>query len=248
MTRRAKSSDIPHWTDQVKAQISRRYGGFAGAGGFPPGGVDRAREAGYPKDLLATLPAGIADRYSGCGFALEGLDLSEVRVAVDLGCGAGIDTRLLSARLAKGALVLALDLAPGMLVCVREAAGVGVGAPIRPVAGDMERLPFADGIADLVLANASFNLTLDKQAAFSEAARILRPGGRLVARDLVHGGALPPELAQDPAAWNTSLGGVLAQADLYEAVCGAGFDSVRISDHRSFPPVTAIKLEACKPG
>lgn len=248
MTRRAKSSHIPHWTDQVKAQISRRYGNLAESGGFPPGGVERAREAGYPKDLLATLPTGVADRYSGCGFALAGLDLAEVRVAVDLGCGAGIDARLLSARLAKGALVLALDLAPGMLVCVREATGDGVGATIRPVAGDMERLPFADGIADLILANASFNLTLDKQAAFVEAARILRPGGRLVVRDLVHSGALPPELAQDPAAWNTSLGGVLAQADLYEAVRGAGFDSVRISDHQPFPPVTAIKLEASKPG
>jgi len=248
LTRRFETTRVPHWTDQVKAQIARRYGSLAESGGFAPGGAGRARDAGYPEDWLAALPAGIADRYSGCGYLLEGVDLSGVRVAVDLGCGAGLDTRLLSGRLARDALVLALDLTPRMLACVREAAGAGDGAAVRPVAGDMERLPFDAGIADLVLANASFNLTLDKQVAFTEAARILRPGGRLVARDLISNGELPAELAQDSAAWNTSLGGVLTQSELHNAVCAAGFDSVRISDHRPFPPVTAIRLEARMPG
>jgi SAM-dependent methyltransferase len=248
VTRRFETTRVPHWTDQVKAQIARRYGGLAETGGFAPGGAGRARDAGYPEDWLTALPAGTADRFSGCGYALEEVDLSGVRVAVDLGCGAGLDARLLSGRLAGDALVLALDLTPRMLACVREAAGDDVGAPVRAVAGDMERLPFAAGIADLVLANASFNLTLDKQAAFAEAARILRPGGRLVARDLVRDGELPAELARDPAAWNTSLGGVLTQSELHDAVCAAGFDGVRISDHRPFPPVAAIRLEARKPG
>lgn len=126
MSRLSETAQIPDWTDQVKAQIARRYGSLAETGGFAPGGADRARDAGYPEDCLAALPAGIADRYSGCGYLLEGLDLSGVRVAVDLGCGAGLDARLLSGRLAKDAMVLALDLAPGMLRRVREAAGKSV--------------------------------------------------------------------------------------------------------------------------
>lgn len=248
MARLSETVPIPHWTDQVKAQIARRYGSLAETGGFTPGGAERARDAGYPEEWLAALPAGIAGRYSGCGYLLEGVDLSGVRLAVDLGCGAGLDARLLSGRLAMDAMVLALDLAPGMLLRVCEAADAWLGAPVLPVAGDMERLPFADGIADLVLANASFNLTLDKPMAFAEAARILRPGGRLVARDLIRTGELPDDLAQDPTAWNASLGGVLTQADLNDAVCGAGFARVRITDHRPFPPVTAVRLEARKPG
>ncbi len=226
------------WAEQVKAQIGRRYAAMADD--FPPGAAGRAREAGYPTDL----PAWIAGRFSGCGYALDKLDLAGVRVAVDLGCGGGLDALLLSRALPRDATVIALDLAPAMLARVSEAAG---NCTILPLAGDMERLPLGDAIADLVVANASFNLTLDKPAAFAEAARILRPGGRLVIRDLVRDGALPCELAEDPAAWNTSLGGVVGEAELSAAARSAGLAQVQISGHRPFPPVTAIRLEAVKP-
>jgi SAM-dependent methyltransferase len=230
------------WADQVKDQVGARYGRLAEADAFRPGAGARAREAGYP----ATLPARIADRYSGCGYALDGVDLSGVRVAVDLGCGAGLDARLLAGKLADGAVVIALDLAPAMLGRVREAAPRNA-IPILALAGDMEQLPLDDAIADLVIANASFNLTVDKPAAFAEAARILRPGGRLIARELVRERDLPGDLAQDPAAWNASLGGVPLENELYDLLREAGFAAVRITGHNPFPPVIAIRLEATKP-
>ncbi len=238
---------VAYWADQVKAQIARRYGQLADADGFRAGASTRARDAGYPAAGLAALPSPVAARYSGCGYALEDIDLTGVRIAVDLGCGAGLDALLLSQRMVPDGTVLALDLAPEMLVRLREAAADGGGVPIRAVAGDIERLPLKDGIADLVLANASINLTVDKQAAFAEIARILRPGGRLVARDLVHDGALPTDLALDPAAWNTSLGGVVSEDELHGAARAAGLVDIRISHHRPFPPVTAVRLEAAKP-
>jgi ubiquinone/menaquinone biosynthesis C-methylase UbiE len=144
-------------------------------------------------------------------------------------------------------MVLALDMVPAMLERVREAAGPQAGTVVRPVAADMEQLPLADGTADLVLANASFNLAVDKHAAFSEAARILRPGGRLVARDLVRDGPLPLEIAQNSAAWNTSLGGVLDQDDLYAALQAAGFVDIRITGHTPFSVVTAVRIQAVRP-
>ena len=230
------------WADQVRRQVGARYGRLAEADAFRPGAAARAREAGYPADL----PVRVADRYSGCGYTLEGVDLAGVRVAVDLGCGAGLDARLLAGKLAGDAVVIALDLAPAMLDRVREAAP-GNANPTLALAGDMERLPLDDAIADLVVANASFNLTVDKPAAFAEAARILRPGGRLIARELVREGDLPGDLAQDPAAWNASLGGVPLEDELYDLLCEAGFAGVRITGHRPFPPVISIRLEAVKP-
>lgn len=235
------------WADQVKDQISTRYGRLAEADAFRPGAAARARQAGYPARWLDNLPARIADRYSGCGYTLEGVDLAGVRVAVDLGCGAGLDARLLADKLAGDAVVIALDLAPAMLGRVREAAPRGA-VRVLALAGDMERLPLDDAIADLVVANASFNLVVDKPAAFAEAARILRPGGRLIARELVREGELPGDLAQDPAAWNASLGGVPLEGELYDLLREAGFAGVRITGHRPFPPVIAIRLEAGKPG
>ena len=241
------SAPVPGWAEQVKAEVARRYGQLAEVDGFRADASARARAAGYPTRWLAGLPPSVAARYSGCGYALEDIDVTGVRIAVDLGCGAGLDALLLSQRLAPGSTVLALDLAPEMLVRLREAAADGSGVPVLAVAGDIERLPLKDGIADLVLANASINLTVDKRAAFAEIARILRPGGRLVARDLVHDGALPVDLALDPAAWNASLGGVVSEADLRGAARAAGLADVRISHHRPFSPVTAVRLEAVKP-
>ncbi len=168
-------------------------------------------------------------------------------MAVDLGCGAGLDTCLVAGRLPQDALVVALDLAPSMLERTRDAAGAFGGAALGLVAADMEQLPIADATADLVLANASFNLVIDKHAAFAEAARILRPGGRLVARDLVREGPLPVEIAQNSAAWNTSLGGVLEQDELERALRAAGFVDIEISHHRPFAAVVAVRIHAVRP-
>jgi SAM-dependent methyltransferase len=243
----------PSWQTQVKAAVGRRYAQQAKAWAFAPGGAERARKAGYPQDWLERLPHGLAEAYLGCGFALEEVDLAGVRVVVDLGCGAGLDARLIAEALGPDGMVLALDLAPAMVERARRVVGAvgAVGAPaastLRFMAGDMEQLPIAAGTVDLVLANGSFNLTVDKETAFSEARRVLRPGGRLIARDLVREGELPAEIAQDPIAWNASLGGVLEQDDLSTALRGAGFDQVRISHHRPFPPVVAVRVEALKP-
>ncbi len=237
----------PDWAEQVKAQIARRYGRLAETDDFRADARARARDAGYPADWLAALPPPVAARYSGCGFALENVDLAGVRIAVDLGCGAGLDALLLARRLAPGGTVVALDLAPKMLGRLREAVADDGGAPVHAIAGDMEQLPLRDGFADLVLANASINLTVDKRATFVEVARILRPGGRLVARDLIHDGPLPIDLALDPAAWNASLGGVTGEAELYDAARASGLADVRISHHTPFSPVTAVRLEAVKP-
>ena len=240
----ADGSPAVSWADQVKSQVRRRYTYLAERDAFPSGGAARAAAAGYPQDWLDTVPDDVAGAYSGCGYALAGVDLTGVRVAVDLGCGAGLDTRLLASRLPAGALVVALDLAPAMVA--RAAAGPD-DDKMAPLAADMERLPLADSCADLVLANAALNLAVDKPAALSEAARVLRPGGRLIARDLVRDGPLAAEIAENAAAWNTSVGGVLEQSELETALRGAGFADVRITDHRPFGPVVAVRIEATRP-
>ncbi len=238
----------PSRADQIKRLIRRRYARVAGGGAFAAPAARRAREAGYPAAALSAVPPAVAEAFCGCGYGLEGIDLAGVRVAVDLGCGAGLDACLL-ARAAGGAtLVIGMELTFAMLLHARQAAASAPRGSVWPVAGDMERLPLGDGIAELVVANASFNLAVDQPAAFAEAARILRPGGRLVCREMIRQGALPADLGQDPMGWNASLGGVMEAEALRAAVRAAGFERVKISQPRPFPPVVAIRLEAVRPG
>ncbi len=235
----------PAWEQQVKSYVRKRYAHLAEAHAFPEGGAERARGAGYPARFIDGLPERVSASYCGCGYLLDGVDLEGVRTAVELGCGAGLDARLVCERLEAGARLFALDIAPQMLHRAREAVdGVDGGAGVHLLAGDMEDIPLADGVADIVLANASFNLTVDKKKALAEAHRILKPGGRLVARELIREGELPAEIARDPQAWNASLGGVCEEAEWESLLAGAGFCDIDISGHAPFRPVVSVRVHA----
>jgi arsenite methyltransferase len=223
----------------VKGLIRRRYRHHAVDDGW--GGRARAIHAGYDAGRLDALPGAVVERWAGCGNVVADAPLTEDAVVVDLGAGAGVDGFLLAASPLKPR-VIAVDLSPEMLA-------VPDRQPDRiwRVAGDFENLPLADGIADVVVANAALNLALDPVAAYREAWRILRPGGRLHIRDLVRDGDLPTELLCDPLAWSTSLGGVMHEPDLVAAITAAGFEGIAITDHQPFPPVVSVRIDAHKP-
>jgi len=216
-------------------------------GSFAHGDRDRLLSDGYPEKWARALPRSISDTYSGCGFAFSGSQLGETRVVVDLGCGAGLDCVYLSSHLPPGALIIGVDLAPEMLFLAQRALASMDFGRLNAIAGHMERLPLADSCADLVTANAAFNLAADKGAALSEAFRILRRGGLLCARDLVLDGPLPSEVLSDPMSFNTSLGGAGEESDLHQSLIQAGFQDIKISDHRPFSMVQSVQIRALKP-
>lgn len=96
------------------------------------------------------------------------------RVVVDAGCGMGLQ----AARMA----------APGRVVCGVEASGEMIGAgrfldtrtPVRFVRGVAEALPIADASTDVVVTQGALDHFADPHSFAAEAARALRPGGRLV--------------------------------------------------------------------
>jgi SAM-dependent methyltransferase len=237
------------WSAEIKARIRRRYARLAGDTDIPLAGARRMREDGYPEAVIERVPPDLAAGYSGCGFPLAGVSLASVRHAVDLGCGIGIDAWWAASEMGPGGSVVAVDMTAAMLRVLGPASarGVAAGSWIFPVAGDLEHIPLASGIADLVVANASFNLAVNKEAAFEEAFRILKPGGQLAARDLVLEEALPREVLEDPLADVTSLGGVVTEDELRRVIESAGFAGVRIADHRPFSYVVSVQLNAVKP-
>ena len=67
--------------------------------------------------------------------------------------------------------------------------------------GDAEELPVGDECVDVVISNGVINLTTDKTRAFSEIARVLVPGGRLMLGDIVVKDELSEDIRNDVDLW-----------------------------------------------
>jgi 2-polyprenyl-6-hydroxyphenyl methylase/3-demethylubiquinone-9 3-methyltransferase len=99
-------------------------------------------------------------------------DLGGRRV-LDAGCGGGLVARELAAA---GAEVVGVDRSRGSLGVARRA----VGTRFAPAQGRLERLPFAAGSFDAVVAADVLEHLPDLPAAVAELARVLAPGGSFV--------------------------------------------------------------------
>ncbi len=98
--------------------------------------------------------------------------------ALEIGAGTGyFSLNLLQAGTIQRAT--ATDISPGMLATLEENAS-RLGLEVRTAAADAETLPFEDESFDLVFGHAVLHHIPDLGQAFSEFARVLRPGGTLV--------------------------------------------------------------------
>ncbi|MET7246327.1 class I SAM-dependent methyltransferase [Methylobacterium sp. EM32] len=97
---------------------------------------------------------------------------------LETAAGTGQVTRLPAARLPAGTAITATDLAPAMLALATETLSDAPAVELRPA--DAQALPFADAAFDLVLTQFGVMFFPDRAGAMREAARVLRPGGRIL--------------------------------------------------------------------
>lgn len=109
---------------------------------------------------------------------LEELRSDSFEDVLDVGCGTGAVLELLHGEYPEKHLT-GLDLTPGMIDVARAKQLENVCF----VVGDAEALPFESQSFGAVLCSNSFHHYPHPEKFFSEAARVLRPGGRLILRD-----------------------------------------------------------------
>ncbi|MBN1609419.1 MAG: methyltransferase domain-containing protein [Polyangiaceae bacterium] len=112
---------------------------------------------------------------------LEALGLGPGMVVTDIGAGTGYFALPMAAAVAPLGRVYAVDLQPEMLAELRKR--TAEGAPVELVEADAARTTLATGSQDLVFSANVWHELDDRNAALTESARLLRPGGKLAIVD-----------------------------------------------------------------
>ncbi|MFT4881700.1 MAG: arsenite methyltransferase [Salinirussus sp.] len=212
--------------EEQRQLVRERYAEIAREreGGCCDEGTD-STELGYDEaDLDA---AGGGDLGLGCGNpqALAGMTAGET--VLDLGSGAGFDCLLAAREVSPTGRVIGVDMTPEMVDRARQNADDAPGE-VEFRLGEIEHLPVADGVVDVVISNCVINLSPDKQQVFTEAFRALRPGGRLAVSDVVLTAALPDGVREDPESVAACVAGAEPVGELERMLVDTGFAAVDI--------------------
>jgi arsenite methyltransferase len=226
---------------QIKEMVRARYGGIAAARetsccapaassccGPEAASHDKARRMGYSEAELAAAPEG-ANLGLGCGNPQAIAAIQSGETVVDLGSGAGFDCFLAAQQVGETGRVIGVDMTHEMLKKARDnAASIGA-ANVEFRLGELEHLPVADNIADVVISNCVINLVPDKQQVFREAFRVLKHGGRLAISDIINTAPLSAELQSDPALLCGCVAGAAPTDRVEKWLAAAGFVDVRVT-------------------
>jgi ubiquinone/menaquinone biosynthesis C-methylase UbiE len=89
--------------------------------------------------------------------------------------------------------------------------------------------PIPDESVDVIISNCVINLSPDKDRVFSEAYRVLRPGGRVAVSDIVTYGPLPDVVRSNLEAWAGCVAGALDETVYLDKMRQVGFTEVEVT-------------------
>ncbi len=216
---------------------------------------------GYSEDDLENVPEG-ADMGLGCGNPRAIASIKVGETVLDLGSGGGFDCFLAAAEAGESGRIIGIDMTPTMISKARSNAAKGQYHHVEFRLGEIEHMPVANNTVDVIISNCVINLSPDKHQVFSEAFRVLKPGGRLAISDIVASTELPEDMRNDLALYSGCMAGASAVAALRCMLQDNGFEQINIApkdDSRDFIKdwapgrgvedyVLSATIEAIKPG
>src|SRR4030043_42949 len=201
--------------------------------------TDISKRIGYSDQDIESVPDG-ANLGLGCGNPIALASLKKGEVVLDLGSGAGFDCFLAANIVGKSGKVIGVDMTPEMIEKARENARQGGYQNVEFRLGEIENLPTADNSIDVIISNCVINLSPDKARVFSEAFRVLKPGGRLMVSDIVLMNELPDSIKKSVAAYIGCVAGASMKDEYLDNIKAAGFKEVTIVEEASFPSDYAV--------
>ena len=207
-------------------------------------GRNLAEHLGYAGELLDAIPAEAVASFAGVGHHLDLAALQPGQAVLDLGSGSGTDVFCAAMLVGESGHVVGVDITDEQLdkaARLRDREGF---SQVRFVEAHIEELPFDDASFDAVLSNGVINLSPAKGRVFAEAARVLRPGGRLAIADIVSGRPLKERTRRNVELWAACIAGAIPRRNYLEAIEAQGLHvrEVRKNDYRF---ISERALDAC---
>lgn len=177
----------------------------------------------------------VLEKFYGCGSPIPAV--LDGKTVLDLGCGAGRDTFILSKLVGPEGKVIGVDMTAEQLEVAhrhinyhRQAYGYSATnvAFINGYIEDLEGLDIKTGSVDVAVSNCVINLSPEKRRVFSEIFRVLKPGGELYFADVFSGRRVPKNLAEDPVLVGECLGGALYTEDFRRLLVEIGCPDYRV--------------------
>jgi arsenite methyltransferase len=221
----------------LEQQVREVYRGVARDPGAPrhfETGSRLAVRLGYPKSLLASVPEAALASFAGVGYHFDLARLGAGERVLDLGSGSGTDAFVARSGVGDTGHVVGVDFTDVQVERARRLAEDHGHGNVQFVEASIDELPFDDGSFDVVISNGVINLSPVKDRVFAEAARVLRPGGRLALADIVSATPLKEATRRNTELWAACIGGAIPSTAYLDALAAAGFTvtGTRRNDYR----------------
>jgi arsenite methyltransferase len=203
-----------------------------------------AEHLGYPGELLDAIPAEALASFAGVGYHLDLAALGPGDEVLDLGSGSGTDVFCVATIVGGSGRVVGVDITREQTDKASRLRDRDGFSQVELVEAHIEDLPFEDGSFDAVVSNGVINLSPVKGRVFAEAARVLRPGGRLAIADIVSGRALKERTRRNVELWAACIAGAIPRDGYLKAIAAEGVhvEDVRKNDYRF---ISERALDAC---
>jgi ubiquinone/menaquinone biosynthesis C-methylase UbiE len=193
-----------------------------------------AERLGYAPGDLDRVPAEAIESFAGVGHHFHLADLQPGEIVVDLGSGSGMDSFIAALKVGAAGKVIGIDMTDEQLAKARRLQERGGFGNVTYLKGYIEEAPLPDAAADVVISNGVINLATDKAKVFREAARLLKPGGRLAISDIVTEVPLTETIVCNPTLWAACIGGAAQQNDYRAKIEAAGLRVERFEDNPAY--------------
>lgn len=192
-----------------------------------PTGRAACRYVGYPKDQIDAVPQEAVESFAGVGYPFAVGAIKPGDAVLDVGSGSGTDALIAALLTGQRGRVWGIDMTDAMLRKARSNALRMEVSHVTFKKGNAEKIPFPDASVDVVTSNGVLNLVPDKEEAFREIARVLRPGGKIQIADIVLGKPISATSRRNPKLWAECIVGAVLEEEYLAMLRSAGFENAK---------------------